>query len=146
MDTPSTPTVPDVLAALLRGAKVLKLATSGGPVSPWITSTYFVEDGLRGLHLILERGGKGMANIARSAKVALAIDGNDPFAPFAQAEGEARILEGDPAAQALAQLKIKVPEIAPLLMGPHWVVRLEIARWLVTSFPNGWFPARELKP
>jgi hypothetical protein len=140
------PTVDGVLAALLAGRKVLKLATAGGKISPWITSAYFVEEGVRALHLILEQGGKGMENIAANPKVAVAIDGDDPFAPFAQAEAFARVLEGDAAAAALARLKGKVPEIAPLLMGPHRVLQLDVSRWRVTSFANGWFPARELVP
>jgi len=146
MEHTPAPSVEVVLAGLLAQSKVLKLATAGGPVSPWITAAYFVEDGVAAVHLILERGGKGMKNISVNPRVAIAVDGNDPFQTFTQAEGTARVLEGETAAQALEKLKTKVPEIAPLLVGPHWVIRIEISRWLLTSFAHGWFPAKEIKP
>jgi len=140
------PLVEARLLELLKNLKVLKLATAGGPVSPWITSTYFVEDGAARLHLILERTGKGMRNIRENPRVAVAVDSASPFAAFAQAEGTAHILEGPQATARLAALRAKVPEIEPLLMGPHHVIELAISRWLVTSFPDGFFPARELRP
>ncbi|GAC1344575.1 MAG: hypothetical protein NVSMB23_19650 [Myxococcales bacterium] len=139
-------TVDAALRDLLARSKVLKLATAGGPVSPWITSTYFVEDGPARIHLILERTGKGMANVRANPRVALAVDDATPFTIFAQAEGSVRVLEGDAAALRLAALRAKVPEIEPLLMGPHFVVEIAVSRWLVTSFPDGWFPAKELRP
>jgi nitroimidazol reductase NimA-like FMN-containing flavoprotein (pyridoxamine 5'-phosphate oxidase superfamily) len=145
MENTSSPSAEVVLSGLLAQSKVLKLATAGGPVSPWITAAYFVEDGVAAVHLILERTGKGMKNISANPKVAIAVDGNDPFQTFTQAEGVARVLEGEVAVRALEKLKTKVPEIAPLLMGPHSVIRIEISRWLLTSFAHGWFPAKEVR-
>lgn len=141
-----TRSVPEALKSLLAELKVVKLATAGGPVSPWITSTYFVEEGVEKLHLILERTGKGMKNVAADPRVAIALDTGNPFVTFAQAEATAAIIEGERAAQRLAALRKKVPEIEPLLMGPHHVIEITIQRWLVTSFPDGWFPAKELRP
>lgn len=139
-------TVDAALRDLLARSKVLKLATAGGPVSPWITSTYFVEDGPARVHLILERTGKGMANVRANPRVAIAVDDANPFAIFAQAEGSARVLDGDEAERRLSALRKKVPEIEPLLKAPSFVVEIAVARWLVTSFPDGWFPAKELRP
>ena len=142
--TPPTPH--EALVSFLAGHKVLKLATAGGPVSPWLTGAYFVEDGAFALHLILEKTGKGMKNILADPRVAVAIDDATPFTLFAQAEGRASLVEGAEAARRLAALRSKVPEIEPLLMGPVNVLRIDVPRWLVTSFEHGWFPAREVRP
>jgi nitroimidazol reductase NimA-like FMN-containing flavoprotein (pyridoxamine 5'-phosphate oxidase superfamily) len=144
---PPAPRAPEaVLAQLLSRQKTLKLATSGGPVSPWITGTYFTEDGPFRLYLTLEKRGKGMANVAANPRVAVAIDGGSPFESFAQGEAEAHVVTGPAAEARLAQLKGKVPEIAPLLAGELNLMELRVSRWLLTSFPDGMFPARALRP
>lgn len=135
-----------VLSQLLARRKTLKLATAGGPVSPWITGTYFAEEGLFRLCLTLEKGGKGMANVAANRRVAVSVDGDSPFEPFVQGEAEAHVVSGPEADRRLARLKRKVPEILPLLAGELNLVELRVSRWLLTSFPDGMFPARELKP
>lgn len=144
---PTLPRAPErVLAELLARQKVLKLATSGGPTSPWITGTYFAEDGLARVFFTLEQRGKGMANIEKNPRVAIAIDGGSPFEAFAQAEGEARIVTGPEADRRITQLRLKIPEIAPLLQGSLHLMEVRITRWLLTSFPDQMFPARELRP
>jgi hypothetical protein len=145
-DVSSSAPIRAALAELLAGQKTLKLATSGGAVSPWITGTYFSETNPFTLHLTLEKAGKGMANIAANPKVAVAVDTNNPFATFAQGEGKARILTGAAADAQLAALRKKIPEIEPLLAGQLHVMAIDIQRWLVTSFPQGWFPAKVLVP
>jgi hypothetical protein len=65
---------------------------------------------------------------------------------FAQAEGKARIVSGPDVELGLAKLRAKVPEIEPLLKGELHVMAIDVARWFVTSFPDGWFPAREVTP
>ncbi len=134
------------LAELLAGQKTLKLATAGGPVSPWITGTYFAESNPFTLHFTLEKAGKGMANVTANPRVAVAVDTNNPFAIFAQGEGTARILTGAASEAQLAALRKKIPEIEPLLAGQLHVMAVDIKRWLVTSFPQGWFPAKALVP
>jgi hypothetical protein len=145
-DVSSSAPVRAALAELLASQKTLKLATSGGLVSPWITGTYFSETNPFTLHFTLEKAGKGMANVAANPRVAVAVDTNNPFAIFAQGEGKARILTGAPADAQLAALRKKIPEIEPLLAGQLHVMAVDIQRWLVTSFPQGWFPAKVLVP
>lgn len=145
-EDPSLPKVRAALTRLLAGQKTMKLATAGGPISPWVTATYFVEGDPFTLFFTLEKRGKGMANVAANPRVAVAVDSNDPFTVFAQAEGTARILEGPEAQTRLGSLIIKVPEIQPLLRGELNVVAVDVNRWHVTSFPDGWFPAKTLQP
>jgi hypothetical protein len=138
-------TVDQALAELLSRNKTLKLATAGGPISPWITGTYFIADGLFTLHLTLEKAGKGMANVHANPRVALTIDDSDPFRLFVQAEGKASIVDPATAQPFYAGLRKKIPEIEPLLAGDLHMMRIDVTTWRVTSFPDGWFPARVLK-
>jgi hypothetical protein len=139
-----TDRIRSALTKLLGEQKTLKLATAGGPNSPWVTGTYFAESDPFTLHLTLEKRGKGMANVSANSKVAFSVDSNDPFAIFAQGEGRARVLTGPEAEACIGDLRKKVPEIEPLLRGELNVMAVDVQRWLVTSFPEGWFPAREL--
>ena len=132
------------LERLLASQKTMKVATAGGAISPWITSVYFAEHTPFELNFTLEKRGRGMANVLALPKVAIAVDANDAFAVFAQAEGVARIVTGQAAELRLAALRRKIPEIDPLLQGDLHVMAVDITRWLVTSFPSGWFPARVL--
>ncbi|MHB1843890.1 MAG: pyridoxamine 5'-phosphate oxidase family protein [Deltaproteobacteria bacterium] len=140
------PTALAALAKLLAEQKTMKLATAGGPVSPWVTGTYFVERDPFTLYLTLETRGKGMANIAASPHVAVAVDSNSPFTTFAQGEGRATVIEQSGESRHLAALRAKVPEIDPLLRGEIQLIEIAIGRWFVTSFPEGWFPAKVLTP
>jgi len=141
-----TRTVEQALGELLSHQKTLKLATAGGPISPWLTGTYFIHDGLFTLNFTLEKTGKGMANIHANPKVALTIDDADPFRLFVQAEGRASIVDPAKAAPLYAGLRKKIPEIEPLLAGDLHMMRVDVTTWRATSFPDGWFPARVLKP
>jgi hypothetical protein len=141
-----TRTPAQALAEFLTKMKTLKLATTGGPISPWITGTYFISEGLFTLFLTLEKAGKGMANVTANPRVALAIDDNDPFKLFAQAEGRASIVAPDAAAPYYAGLRKKIPEIEPLLAGSLHMMRIDVTTWRLTSFPDGWFPAKVLTP
>jgi len=139
-----TRTVEQALADLLSRNKSLKLATAGGPVSPWITGTYFIAEGLFTLFLTLEKTGKGMANVRANPRVALAIDDSDPFKLFVQAEGKASVVDPAVAQPLYAGLRKKIPEIEPLLAGDLNMMRIDVTTWRATSFPDGWFPARVL--
>jgi Pyridoxamine 5'-phosphate oxidase len=141
-----TRSVEQALAEILTRQKTLKLATAGGPVSPWITGTYFISEGLFTLFLTLEKAGKGMANVHANPKVALTIDDNNPFLLFLQAEARASIVDPAIAAPLYAGLRKKIPEIEPLLAGDLHMMRIDVTTWRATSFPDGWFPARVLKP
>src|SRR6516164_3497546 len=109
MPEAQTRTVEQALGELLVRIKSLKLATNGGPVSPWITGTYFISEGLFTLYLTLEKTGKGMANVRANPRVALAIDESDPFKLFLQAEGKASIVDPASAQPFYSGLRKKIP-------------------------------------
>ncbi|MCK6544567.1 pyridoxamine 5'-phosphate oxidase family protein [Myxococcota bacterium] len=131
---------------LLRKHKTLRLATAGGVVSPWIAGAYFAERGVFTLQVILEAHGKTMKNVLADDRVAVMVADNAPYSLFAQGEGRARIVEGEAAEKAKADLLAKNPEMAPFFSFPLVHVNLEISRWLLTDVPNGWIPAKELRP
>ena len=140
----SDPQVLAKLQDLLSSQKVLKLATAGGQVSPWITSVYFTAETPFGLLFTLEKRGRGTANLAANPKVAVAIDASNPFTVFAQGEGVARLLPDGERARVTGALLAKIPEAKPLYEGELLLVTVDISSWHVTSFPDGWFPAKVL--
>jgi hypothetical protein len=95
--------------------------------------------------VILEAHGKTMTNILADERVAVMVADNAPYSLFAQGEGRARIVEGEAATKAKAELLAKNPEMAPFFGFPLRHVSLEISRWLLTDVPNGWIPAKELR-
>lgn len=137
------------LEALLRGLlsqhKTLKIATAGGPTSPWIAGAYFAEAGPFTLQMVLETHGKTMKNILADARVAVMVADNHPFSLFAQGEARAKIVDGDVAAQVKVDLLAKNPEMAPFFGAPLQFVHLEITRWVLTDIPKGWLPGKELR-
>lgn len=135
------------LAEILAAHSTVKIATTGGPVSPWIAAAFFAEDGLFSLELLIEERGATLANIQRDARVAIMIEDGDAMQPFAQAQGIAVVL-GDPGAREAFALHIasKTPASAQMVALPGLVpVRLRIHRWRVTDVKAGWLPSREVR-
>ena len=139
-----TPTLEQLAADFLARNKTLRLATAGGPVSPWIAGAFFSESGLFRLRLVLETHGKTMKNIRADDRVAVIV-ADDPYGLFLQGEGTARVVEGEADADVRAALRGKAPEVEPLLGAPIVAVHVEISRWFVTDVTRGWLPAKEIR-
>lgn len=138
------PSLDQIALDFLAKNKTLRIATAGGPVSPWIAGAFFREDGLFRLQLVLETNGKTMTNIRADDRVAVIV-ADDPFGFFLQGEGRVRIVEGDAEAAVRSALREKAPEVAPLLGAPIRAVHVEISRWFATDVTRGWLPAREIR-
>lgn len=138
------PSVDQLALDFLAKHKTLRIATAGGPVSPWIAGAFFREDGLFRLQLVLERHGKTMTNIRADNRVAVIV-ADDPFGFFLQGEGKVHIVEGDEEQEVRMALREKVPEVAPLLAAPIYAVHVEISRWFATDLSRGVFPAKEIR-
>ena len=122
------------LAGLLRASPTLKIATAGGPVSPWLAAAFFAEDGLYELRLMIEGSGATLANLLVNPRVAVMVENGDPLALFGQADGTAALVA-------------KTPGSGPLVSLPHLLpVCVRIERWRLTDVKAGWLPARELRP
>ena len=124
--------------------KTLRIATAGGPVSPWIAGAFFSEDGLFRLRLVLETHGKTMTNIRADDRVAVIV-ADDPYGFFLQGEGRVRVVDGQEEADVRTALRQKAPEVAPLLDAPIRAVHVEIGRWFATDVTRGWLPAKEIR-
>ncbi len=134
------------LVQLLASNRTLKIATSGGPVSPWVATAYFAESGPFELHVMIESGGKTLANVKAHPRVAVMLENGDAFGLFGQAQGRAALVEAGAAERFQAEVVAKTPESAPLMRLPNLVpVRIEIDRWLLTDVGSGWLPAKELR-
>ena len=133
------------LVELLRAHRTLVLASTGGPVSPWIAAAYFAEADPFTLQLAIETGGKTMANLRADPRIAVMVAGPHPFALFAQGEGLVTIERPGTAAHARirAELIAKAPEMEPFFAAPMEHLRLRLRRWLLTDVTRGWLPARE---
>jgi hypothetical protein len=142
MDGPIPPTPGQRLTSLLAESHVLKLATTGGPLSPWIAAAFFVEDGPFSLLLMLEGGGKTMTNLRADPRLAVMLECGDALAPFAQGAGKVR-LDGLDTKETIARIAAKTPESAPLLAIPGQLpVRIEIDRWWMTDVKAGLLPGK----
>ena len=131
---------------LLASHHTVKLATAGGAVSPWLATAFFAEDGPFVLDVMIEAGGKTLANMAADPRVAIMLENGDPIAPFAQASGRADVGGVDREVVRHAVIG-KTPSSAQLMSIPTLVpVRIRVDRWLVTHVAAGWLPARELRP
>ncbi|HMV70402.1 MAG TPA: pyridoxamine 5'-phosphate oxidase family protein [Myxococcota bacterium] len=134
-----------LIADLLGRNKTLKIATAGGPLSPWIGGAYYAERDLFALQVVLETHGNAMRNVQADERVAIMIAGDSPYAMFVQGEARAVIVDGDEAAAARSALLAKNPEMEPFFSFPLRHVRLDVRRWRVTDVPKGWIPAKELR-
>jgi hypothetical protein len=132
------------LIELLAKHATVKLATSGGPVSPWIATAFFIERGPFELDVLIEARGKTLTNLLAEPRLALMLEDGNPVAPFAQASAHA-IVNGSDRAAAERDVVAKTPSSAQLMAIPTLVpVRIVVDRWLVTHVAAGWLPAREL--
>lgn len=134
-------TIADRVRSLYAEHQALMLATSGGPVSPWITGVYFASDDLDPL-LLIERAGKAYQNLRESPVVAFSISRNDAAHDFLQARAVARVLPDAEEDAVRARLVAKMPEFRTFT--PCVAVRLEVTDLYVSSLASGWFPAKHL--
>lgn len=134
------------MAEILASHATVKIATSGGPVSPWVAAAFFAEDGLFSLELLIEARGATLANMQADPRVAIMIEDGDAMRPFAQAQGLAVIEDGATRELFAAHIAAKTPSSARMVALPGLVpVRLRIQRWRVTDVAAGWLPAREVR-
>jgi len=141
---PDASTPRERLDDLLGASHVVKVATSGGPATPWVAAAFFAEDGLFALELMLEERGHTLSNLLADPRVAVMLEHGDAFAVFAQGAGRARVVHGAEA-QFRERIAAKAPESAMLVSLPGLVpVRVEIGRWWVTDVRAGWLPARQI--
>ncbi|HEU5058454.1 MAG TPA: hypothetical protein VFU21_18105 [Kofleriaceae bacterium] len=133
------------MSEILASHATLKLATSGGGLSPWIATAYFAADGLFCLEILIEKQGNTLANIRADARVAVMIEDGVPSHPFAQGWGRAVVAETAERAPFASRIAGKTPSSEPLVSLPHLLpVRLLIERWRITDLEAGWLPAREI--
>lgn len=133
------------MSEILASHATLKIATSGGALSPWIATAYFAEDGLFCLEILIEGGGNTLANIRADPRVAIMIEDGIPSRPFAQGWGRAAVAEAEERAPFASRLARKTPASEPLVSLPHLLpVRLLVERWRITDLEAGWLPAREI--
>lgn len=119
----------------------LSLATSGGPVSPWLLGAYFASEG-DDLVLFLEASGKSIANVRANERVAFLVSRNDAQQDFVQGSATARPLPPSEEAAVFARLAAKMSWFRNYT--PVVAVRLEVRELLVSSFAKGWFPAKRV--
>jgi hypothetical protein len=135
------------LARLLACSHVVRLATTNGMSAPWIGAAFFVERGPFALDLLLGSGSRTVGHLLIDPRVAVMVDGADAFAPFAQGEGRALIVD-HANGEVARRLRSKTPESAPLLARPGLVaVRVQIDTWWLTvpDHDEVWRPAHELR-
>ena len=144
MHVPSASSPEQLALEFLAKTPTLRIATAGGPVSPWIAGAFFSESGLFRLRLVLETHGKTMSNIRADNRVAVIV-ADDPYGLFLQGEGTARVVDGEQEADVREALLQKDPRVGPLLGAPIQAVHVEITRWFATDLSKGWLPAKEIR-
>jgi hypothetical protein len=133
-----------VVRETLAAHPALYLATSG-ELGPWVGGTFFVDEDVFDLALVLETHGRTLTAIRRNPRVAVVVSSGNPFEPFLQAQAVATIL-GGPEVDAVGRaLVAKVPQAEAFLSHPHEAVRLTVAAWRATDVVNGWLPGLELR-
>lgn len=133
------------LSDILASHPTVKIATTGGTLSPWIAAAFFAEDGLFALEILIEARGNTLANIRRDPRVAVMIEDGDAFRPFAQGQGHA-VIEPEARARFAAAIAAKTPASGSMVALPDLVpVRLAIDRWQLTDVTAGWLPAHEIR-
>jgi len=132
--------VRDVTLEILGLCKACTLATVGYGI-PWATSVFFANEALT-IYLILEKGGKSIANIVSNPKVALAIDNRVPDR-FVQIGGVAEALKGPEAERGRQLVYGRLPEYKSFFEAvPTSVVKVSSRVVYVSDMVRGWFPAR----
>lgn len=126
---------------ILNENDALILATTGGEHSPWAAGAYFASDDLN-IYLLLETHGKSFANIKAKSNIAICISKNDAMKDFLQASGEAVILNNSEEPEVRDRILKKMPWFKTFT--PVTPVKLDIAKFYVSSLENSWFPAKEL--
>jgi len=138
--------VTDMVRELLATNKTMFLSTSAND-HPWVAGVFFAESDVFNLTLLLETGGRTLANIRANSHVAVVVSSGSAFAGYLQGEANAVLLSGDGELEATKNaLRTKAPEIEPLLQYPGVAVRLSIRRWRATDVMSGWIPGKELLP
>ncbi len=118
------------------------LSTTGGEHSPWAAGAYFASEDLK-IFLLLETHGKSFANVKVNNNVAICISKNDAMKDFLQASGKAVILSDAEEPEVRDRILKKLPWFKTFT--PVTPVRLDIAKFYVSSLENSWFPAKELE-
>jgi hypothetical protein len=133
------------LSEILASHPTVKIATTGGTLSPWIAAAFFAEDGLFALDVLLEARGNTLANMRLDPRVAVMIEDSDAFRPFAQGQGHA-VIEPEGGGRFAAAIAGKTPASASMVALPGLVpVRLAIDRWQLTDVTAGWLPAHVIR-
>ncbi len=113
---------------------------------PWGAGAFFAESDPFTLSLVLELHGRTLRNIRRNPRVALVVSSGDPFEPFLQGAADAEVLENAAEIKATTDLlRVKAPQIEPLLGMPMAAVRLHVTMWRATDVVKGWLPGKELR-
>jgi len=132
----------NVASEILGLCKACTLATVGDG-TPWATSVFYANEALT-IYLILEKGGKSMANIKRNPKVALAADNRIPNR-FIQIGGVAEVLESSEAERGRRMVYDKLPEYKSFFEAvPTSVVKVRPKVIYVSDMAKGWFPAKSI--
>jgi Pyridoxamine 5'-phosphate oxidase len=140
----STAAIQEKVRSVLAGRATLFLSTAAQD-APWGAGTFFAEDGLFELAIVLEPHGTTLANLRANPRVAVVVSSGSPFEPFLQGEGTAAELTEEAEVEATkAGLLAKAPEVAPFLQTPLVAVALRIRRWRATDVASGWLPGKVL--
>lgn len=132
------------LNQLLGATASVKIASSDQVGAPWVAAAYFAEEGPFTLRLLIESGGRTLANVRARPNVALMLEDGNAIALFAQADARAQVVEGAEE-QFRDAIAAKTPASAPLVGLPGLVpVKLTVDRWRLTDVSAGWMPGREL--
>lgn len=92
--------------------------------------------------VFLEVGGKTMANLRESPRVAYVVSANDAMQDFVQASAIAEVLPASEYDRVMASLVEKMPWFK--LYTECVPVRLKPTEVFVSSFAKNWFPAKRV--
>lgn len=92
--------------------------------------------------VFLEVGGKTMANLRESPRVAYVVSANDAMQDFVQASAIAEVLPASEYDRVMASLVEKMPWFK--LYTECVPVRLKPTEVFVSSFAKSWFPAKRV--
>ncbi|MDZ4711463.1 MAG: pyridoxamine 5'-phosphate oxidase family protein [bacterium] len=134
--------IKEKILEIYRSNDAATIATTGGEYSPWIIGAYFANDDLK-MYLFIDTLGKSMANMKVNNSVAVSISKNDATQDFLQGIGEIIILDGSEEAGIRKMLTEKMSWFKTYT--PVTPVRIDIRKFYVSSFKDGWFPAKELE-
>lgn len=134
--------IKELIIDILQNNNAITVATTGGELSPWIASAYYVSKDMD-IYLMLETHAKTFANIKLNKNIAVAIDRNDATQDFLQGHGTVTVLSDTDEAKVREMLVEKMPWYQTFT--PMTPVKIDIKKFFVTSLQRQWFPAKVLE-